>query len=137
MLRQEQGAEVSLKEWESRFPQWISHRARSGGSRKETKFGRNMGHTIHVDGEGLLQIHGVGNQLVEVSVSPASLDSVASKCTEFLNTSMERSTTIFAIANWKFGGLMGGVLTSFTALYVVGYTLAFLKWLVQSFVPRR
>ena len=113
----------------------ISDRVRSGGSRQETKFGHNTGKTIHVDGEGFLQIHGVGGQVAEVSVSPASLESVTSKSNDFLNTSKESSTTIFAIANWKFGGLMGGALTLFTALYVVGYSLAFLKWLVQSLLP--
>jgi len=28
--------------------------------------------------------------------------------------------------------LMGGVLSSFTALYVVGYTLGFLKWILDT-----
>ena len=54
---------------------------------------------------------------------------VVEKSNEFLQSSQASSKTIFVIANWKSGALMGGVLTLFTALYVVGYTLGFLKML--------
>jgi hypothetical protein len=101
----------------------ITHRERAAGTRREQKHGRGTDKLIHVDGEGFLRIQGVGDAYAEVSVSPASLESVVSKSLDFLNSKQLRSKTIFTIANWKFGGLMGGVLTSFTALYVVGYTL--------------
>ena len=110
----------------------IGQRERAGGTRKETKFGRTTGKNIQVDGEGVLEIHGAGDRLAEVSVSPASLENVVNKSTEFLNSTKEGSTTIFAIANWKFGGLMGGILSSFTFLYVVGYSLGFVKWVLLS-----
>ena len=105
----------------------ISDRERAGGIRRERKYGRDTKKKIHVDGEGFLQIHGVDDQIAEVSVSPASLESVSKKSNDFLSSNKERSTMIFAIANWKFGGLMGGILTLFTILYVVGYTLGLLK----------
>ncbi len=108
----------------------ISDRERAGTTRKEREFGRDTKKVVHADGEGFLQIHGVGDQLVEVSVSPVSLKNVLGKSNEFLSSSKEVSTTIFAIANWKFGALMGGILTSFTLLYIVGYSLGFLQWIV-------
>ncbi len=108
----------------------VGHRERAGRTERQREFGRTTNKTVHVDGEGFLQIHGTGAQLVEVSVSPASLESVVGKAHHFLTSTKEKSTTIFALANWKFGGLMGGILTLFTLLYVVGYTLGFLKWIL-------
>jgi hypothetical protein len=101
----------------------ITHRERAGGTRREQKHGRGTDKIIHIDGEGFLKIQGVGDAYAEVNVSPASLESVVRQSQDFLNSNQEGSKIIFTIANWKFGGLMGGVLTSFTALYVVGYTL--------------
>ena len=106
----------------------IGTRERVGKTERQRKFGRTTNETVQVDGEGFLQIHGVGDTLMEVQVSPASLENVVRKSNEFLNSTTDRTKTIFAIANWKFGGLMGGVLTLFTALYVVGYSLGFLKF---------
>ena len=107
----------------------ISSRERADSSRRERKYGSTTDRVVHVDGEGFLQIHGNGAQLIEVSVSPASLASVIAKSTEFLNSSQQGSRTFFVIANWKFGALMGGVLSAFTFLYVFGYTFGFLKWI--------
>lgn len=109
----------------------ISDRERAGGRRRLREYGRNTNKYIEVDGEGFLQIHGAGDQMAEVSVSPASLVNVVGKSKDFLS-STSRSTTIFAIANWKFGALMGGLLTSFTMLYIVGYTLSFLKLILAG-----
>jgi hypothetical protein len=106
----------------------IQHRERAGRTEKQRKHGRTTNKKVEVDGEGFLQIYGVDDEIIEVSVSPASLKTVVDKMNEFLTSNNENSRTIFAIANWKFGGLMGGILTSFTLLYVVGYTLGFLKW---------
>jgi len=110
----------------------IGSREIAGRTEKQRKLGRTTDKKIQVDGEGFLQIHGDDNQLVEVSVSPVSLDGIVEKSKAFLNSGTEKSKTMFVIANWKFGGLMGGVLSSFTALYVVGYTLGFLKWILVS-----
>ncbi len=110
----------------------IGNRERSGKTERERKYGRTTDKIVHVDGEGLLQIHGAVDQLVEVSVSPASLENVVKKSNDFLNSTQEGSSTLFAIANWKFGAIMGGILTSFTALYVVGYTLGALKWILTG-----
>lgn len=107
----------------------IGQKERAGGTERQRKFGRTTNKTVHVDGEGFLQIHGAGEQLVELSVSPASLERVATKANDFLSSTKETSLTMFAIANWKFGGLMGRVLTLFTLLYVVGYSLGLLKWM--------
>ena len=110
----------------------IGQRERSGRSERQREFGKTTDNTVHVDGEGFLQIHGAGDQLIEVSVSPASLKNVLGKSNDFLNSTDASSTTIFAIANWKFGGLMGGILTLFTLLYVVGYTLNFLALIITG-----
>jgi hypothetical protein len=115
----------------------ISNRGRSATTKRETKLGRTTGKIIHVDGEGFLQIHGVGDQLAEVSVSPASMESVMTRSEAFLSSTEEGSTTIFAIANWKFGAIMGGLLTSFTVLYVIGYTLGALKWVLSILSARK
>ncbi len=110
----------------------ITSRERAGGVKRERKSGRDTGKNIHVDGEGFLIVQGMEGQSAEVSVSPVSLKGVVKKAQGFLQAKHDGSTTIFAIANWKFGGLMGGVLTSFTVLYVVGYT-ANAIWLVVVF----
>jgi regulator of protease activity HflC (stomatin/prohibitin superfamily) len=109
--------------------QEVTHRERASKTERQREFGRTTNKTVNVDGEGFLQIHGPADQIVEVSVSPASLKNVLRKVNEFINSTTESSTTIFAIANWKFGALMGGLLTLFTILYVVGYTLGFLQWI--------
>lgn len=110
----------------------IGSREIAGRTEKQRKLGRTTDKKIQVDGEGFLMIHGNADQLVEVSVSPASLNRTVEKSKAFLNSGTEKSKTMFVIANWKFGGLMGGVLSSFAALYVVGYTLGFLKWILVS-----
>ncbi len=108
----------------------VSFREREGGSQRQRKYGRDTNKYVHVDGEGFLRIQGTGEdqgtgeEFAEVSVSPASIENVANKANDFLKSDQAGSTTIFAIANWKFGGLMGGVLTMFTLLYVVGYSLS-------------
>ncbi|MFO0943185.1 MAG: hypothetical protein U0930_20815 [Pirellulales bacterium] len=109
----------------------ISHHERAGETKRQRKYGRDTHKYVHVDGEGFLQIHGSNEQLAEVSVSPASIDSVAAKCQSFIDSNSDSSTTLFAIANWKFGGLMGGVLSSFTLLYVVGYSLGAIKLVLK------
>ncbi len=108
----------------------ITSRERAGGVKRERKNGRDTGKNIHVDGEGFLIVQGIEGQSAEVSVSPVSLKNVVAKARGFLEAKQDGSTTIFAIANWKFGGLMGGVLTSFTVLYVVGYTLGAIRLVV-------
>ncbi len=112
--------------------QEVTHRERAGKTERQREFGRTTNKTVNVDGEGFLQIHGPADQLVEVSVSPASLKNVLGKVNEFMNSTTDGSKTIFTIANWKFGALMGGLLTLFTILYVVGYTLGFFKWIITS-----
>ncbi len=107
----------------------VRTRERAGRTERQREFGRNTSKNVHVDGEGFLQIHGVGEAKVEVSVSPASLKSVLDKANDFLSSNEQGSETIFAIANWKFGGLMGGILSLLTLLFVVGYSLAILKWI--------
>ncbi len=110
----------------------IGHRERAGKTERKREFGRTTDEIVHVDGEGFLQIHGADEKLIEVSVSPASLQTVSMKANDYLSSTEQTSVTIFAIANWKFGGLMGGVLTLFTLLYVVGYSLGSLKWLITN-----
>ena len=110
----------------------IGSHERSGGTRKEMKNGRATGKKIQVDGEGFLEILGADNSKVEVKVSPASLENVVKACQDFLGNREVESKTIFAIANWKFGAIMGGILTSFTVLYVVGYSIALLQWILKS-----
>lgn len=96
------------------------------------KNGRATGKKINVDGEGFLEILGADNNKVEVKVSPASLANVVRACQDFLESGDTANKTIFAIANWKFGAIMGGILTSFTVLYVVGYSIALLLWILKS-----
>ena len=110
----------------------IGQRERAGQLKRQREHGRDTNKYVYSDGEGLLQIYGAGNQLAEVSVSPASLQNIVRNSNEFLNSTEPNSTTLFAIANWKFGGLMGGILTLFTMLYVIGYTLGLLKWIVTA-----
>jgi hypothetical protein len=108
----------------------FTDRERAGKTEKASKYGRDSHKRVHVDGEGFLEIRGFEDEYAEVSVSPTSLKSVVSKAQNFLNAKQEGSTTIFAIANWKFGGLMGGVLTSLTLLCVVGYSLGAIKFIL-------
>ncbi len=111
-------------------------REKASETRRERRYGRDTGNSVHVDGEGYLQVVGPEDSLAEVSVSPVSLPRVLDICTEFLDAQQPQSKRIFVISNWKFGGIMGGILTSFTALYVVGYSLTLaqygLRW-IQRF----
>ncbi len=111
----------------------VTFRERAGGIERQRKYGRDTNKYVHVDGEGFLRIQGTGEEFAEVSVSPASIENVANKANDFVKSNQTGSTTIFAIANWKFGGLMGGVLTMFTLLYVVGYSLSLVKLILVRF----
>lgn len=111
----------------------VTFRERAGGIERQRKHGRDTNKYVYVDGEGFLRIQGAGDQSAEVSVSPASIENVASKANDFVKSNQPGSTTIFAIANWKFGGLMGGVLSMFTLLYVVGYSLSLAKMVLVRF----
>lgn len=107
----------------------IASRAREARTEKKRVAGRTTDQTVHVDGEGFLQIKGDQDRVIEVSVSPFSLERATEKANAFLKASEPQRQTLFVIANWKFGAIMGGILTSFTALYVVGYTLEFFRQL--------
>lgn len=111
----------------------VTFSEREGGIKRQRKYGRDTNKYVHVDGEGFLRIQGTGEQFAEVSVSPASIENVAGKANDFVKSNQAGSTTIFAIANWKFGGLMGGVLSMFTLLYVVGYSLSLVKLVLVRF----
>ena len=89
----------------------------------QREFGKSTNHTVVVEGKGYLKIHGIDEDMIEVQVSPANLKKVVQESNDFLNSPSAMSKTLFVIANWKFGGLMGGVLTMFTVLYVVGYSI--------------
>jgi hypothetical protein len=110
----------------------ISSRERAGKTERQREFGKTTKKTVNVDGEGFLQIHGAAEEMVEISVSPASLENAVRRSQDFLTSTKESSITMFVIANWKFGGIMGGILTIFTLLYVVGYTLGLLQWIGKS-----
>ena len=109
----------------------IEQHERTGGRKREKRLGRYTGKTIEVDGEGFLEIHGLQDQWIEVNVSPASLETVVGKANDFLASADKTSATLFTIANWKFGGFMGGILTALTALYVFGYTMGLIKWVLN------
>lgn len=110
----------------------IKTQERAGRTERQRKLGKTTSKNVHVDGEGWMQIHGVDDAKAEVSVSPASLKNVEHKSNNFLNSNEQGSKTIFAIANWKFGGLMGGALSMLTLICVVGYTLAILNFIFKS-----
>ncbi len=82
---------------------------------------------MHQDGEGTLIIHGENESAAEISVSPASLIGVTERCNAFFTSTDDESQTMFVIANWKFGAIMGGILSCLTALYVVGYSIELVK----------
>jgi hypothetical protein len=108
----------------------IGQRERAGKTERQREFGRTTTKNVLIDGEGFLHIQGAGDKQVEVSVSPASLQSVVARSNDFLRSTEQGSKTIFAIANWKFGGLMGGVLSLLTLLCIVGYSLSLIKWVL-------
>lgn len=110
----------------------IRARERAGRTESQREFGKSTSKNVHVEGEGFLQIYGVGDTKAEVSVSPASLKNVEHKSNDFLNSNEQGSKTIFAIANWKFGGLMGGALSMLTLICAVGYTLAIMNFFLRS-----
>ena len=100
----------------------IKTRERAGGTERQREFGKTTSKNVYVDGEGFLQIHGVCDTKAEASVSPASLKNVEHKSNDFLSSNEQGSKTIFAIAIWKFGGLMGNALSMLTLICVVGYS---------------
>ncbi len=111
----------------------IKQHEKAGENKQQMKQGRTTGSYVHVDGQGFVEILGKEQQKAEVSVTPASLEKVVAKLNHFLEANEGKTTTIFAIANWKFGGIMGGVLTMFTLLFVVGYSASFVKLLFRFF----
>ncbi len=111
----------------------IKQHEKAGENKQQMKQGRTTGSYVHVDGQGFVEILGKEQQKAEVSVTPASLEKVVERLKHFLEANEETNTIIFAIANWKFGGIMGGVLTMFTLLFVVGYSASFVKLLFRFF----
>lgn len=100
----------------------VSDRIQFGGTSTTRRNGRTE--TTKADDEGFLQIKGGGESSAEVSVSPYSLKDVVERAGQFLEDPTQRELNLFVIANWKFGLIMGGFLSLFTVLYVVGVAMS-------------
>ena len=107
----------------------FSRRTIAGSTTIKRKKGTDERHTS--DTEGMLMMQGP-QQTAEVSVTPANLDDVLQKANAFLKDGQSTELKIFAPANWKFSVIFGGLASCLTVLYVLGVTLAILKFLGQS-----
>lgn len=95
----------------------IDNRQVSGTESRERRSGRHDRVTKSED-EGFLVIQGV-DQTAEVSVTPVDLKSVTERSEAFLKDAQATELKLFAVANWKFSVIAGGIATLLAAFYVV------------------
>jgi len=94
---------------------------------------RSLNNRTKSEDEAMLILHGIDDS-VEIPVSPASIDSARERCLAFLEDPQASSEQLFVVANWKFGILIGGLMSLLTILYLVGcvwQTLRFMKRIVS------
>jgi hypothetical protein len=86
---------------------------------------------IHQDGEDELSVLGRDGNLA-VSISPASSAAAKTKVQAFLGDASQHHAWVFAIGNWKFGLGFCGLFALFSWLYIIGSTLAILRFLTRK-----
>ena len=100
-------------------------------SRRSGGYNRPDKGSVQQDGEDELSLLGRDARLA-VSISPASSDSARTKVQAFLDDVSQRHMWVFALANWKFGLGFCGLLTLISWLYIIGSTLAVLRFLTRK-----
>jgi hypothetical protein len=65
-------------------------------------------------------------------VTPADIDAMASQIEGFLKDGQASDLRLFAVANWKFSILAGGLASSLTVLYVGGLLFGLGQFLLRS-----
>lgn len=86
---------------------------------------------VQAESEGFLSIQGPQDEAV-VSVTPADIDAMASQIEGFLKDGQASDLRLFAVANWKFSILAGGLASSLTVLYVGGLLFGLGQFLLRS-----
>ncbi len=100
-------------------------------SRRSGSYSRPDKGYIHQDGEDELSLLGRNGNLT-VSISPASSDAARTKVQAFLNDTTQQHVWMFTLPNWKFGLGFCGLFALFSWLYLIGSTLAMLRFLTRQ-----
>ncbi|SFI04346.1 hypothetical protein [Planctomicrobium piriforme] len=90
--------------------------------------------THRTEDEGVLVIRGPEQQS-RVMVSPVNLKQTRDSIEAFLTDSSLQSRRLAVVANWKAGIMAGVPVSLLTVLYVVGVTLAILRWMLRPIWP--
>ena len=91
---------------------------------------RDNNHKEHTpESEGMLTLQsGNAESKLSISVSPASIDAVKRQVSSLIEDKQQTKTTLFTVANWKFGLIFAIPVCLLTVLYVVGWSI----WLGQT-----
>jgi hypothetical protein len=100
-------------------------------SRRSSSYTQSNRGLIHQDGEDELSVLGREGNLT-VSISPASSDAARTKVQAFLDDASQHHSWTFTIPNWKFGLGFCGPFTLFSWLYIIGSTLAILRFFTRK-----
>ena len=87
--------------------------------------------TVHQDGEDELSVLGLEGKF-SIPISPASSEATKAKVQAFLDDDSQRNTWMFTIPNWKFGLGFCGLFALFSWLYIIGSTLAIVRFLTRK-----
>ena len=87
---------------------------------------------------GTVELHGppsgvIDGEMIAVAVSPASTQEVEAKINAFLADPQQKELSLFTVANWKFGIIFAIPLCLLTVLYVYGWTVHFLTFIIKLF----
>jgi hypothetical protein len=104
--------------------EWIQRRAGDSGIQQRA------------EDEGFLVLSNAQQNFIEAPVSPLNLDAEVAKVRAFLKDPTQQHLRLIAVANWKFSVIIGIPMTLLAALYVVGVTLAFFRWIARLQRPR-
>lgn len=84
--------------------------------------------STQTESSGYLTIRGESGQ-AKIEVSPASIGQVRAKLDAFLADETRTRLHLLTIANWKFGVLLGGLLSLLTLFYIYLQLSSLVKWL--------
>ena len=85
---------------------------------------------------GTIELHGppqgdADGEMIAVAVSPASTKEVEAKINAFLADPQQKEISLFTVANWKFGIIFAIPLCLLTLLFIFGWTVHLLTFIIQ------
>jgi hypothetical protein len=106
----------------------VNDRFRAGEVRRRRSHEIGM----QTEDEAFMILHGEAeDDFLEVSVSPASIQSRVQLTEQFLNDPASLELRLFCVSNWKFAVFAGGMISLLTVLWALGMLLMLVRWFLR------